>query len=139
LEFFFPSDSAESRQILLEYYYHMDMQPALVDITRNCALAIPFILAHQISNLSDSILEQLLTWCLGFDERLVEEMIIGGSDCGWEIAVSRGWIRAFKVMVERGMELEMPILKLFALAYNQRKQASSDSSGQLVESLTPLG
>ena len=47
-------------------------------------------------------------------------MIIGGSECGWEIAVSQGWIRAFKIMVERGMEIQMPILKLYSMALSQK-------------------
>lgn len=38
-----------------------------------------------------------------YDEKLVQELIIGGSNHGWEIAVKKGWIRAFKAMVERGM------------------------------------
>jgi hypothetical protein len=32
-------------------------------------------------------------------------MIIGGAECGWEYAVRNGWVRAFKVMVEGGMEI----------------------------------
>jgi hypothetical protein len=66
---------------------------------KNYPLLVPFILAHQIDNIGETEMENLMQWCLSFDERLVEELIIGGSSCGWEIAVSRGWVRAFKVMV----------------------------------------
>ena len=58
----------------------------------------------------------MLRWCLENDERLIEEMIIGGAECGWEYAIKNGWVRAFKVMVESGMEIEMPILKLYSMA-----------------------
>jgi len=77
----------------------MDMQPLQVDLAKNYKLMVPFILAHQVSNLNEPSMEGLMSWCLKFDERLVEELIIGGSNCGWEIAVSKGWIRAFKFMV----------------------------------------
>jgi len=43
-------------------------------------------------------------------------MIVGGSTCGWEVAVRYGWIRAFKTMIEGDMQIEMPILKLFSMA-----------------------
>jgi hypothetical protein len=100
LEGFFPSDTDEGKQILLEYYFHMEMEPSLIKLSpKSYPLLIPFILAHQVDNLGETEMESLMQWCLGFDERLVEELIIGGSNCGWEIAVSRGWVRAFKVMV----------------------------------------
>lgn len=63
---------------------------------------------------------------MNYDERLVEELIVGGSDCGWEVAVSRGWIRAFKVMVERGMELEMPVLKLYSMSLFQKRSRKGE-------------
>ena len=49
-------------------------------------------------------------------------MIIGGSECGWEYAIKNGWIRAFKVMVESGMEIEMPILKLYSMVLFRRER-----------------
>ena len=44
-----------------------------------------------------------MEWCLKKDERLVQEMIIGGAECGWKFAIKKGWIQAFKVMVKSGM------------------------------------
>jgi hypothetical protein len=52
-------------------------------------------------------------------------LIIGGAECGWEYAVSNGWIRAFKMMVEKGMEIEMPILKLYSMSVYQRVEHSN--------------
>jgi hypothetical protein len=61
---------------------------------------IPFILHHKISNLEDDTKELLVEYWRHRDERIVEELIIGGVEHGWDIAVSKGWIRALKKMGE---------------------------------------
>lgn len=55
MELEFPRSSRESKQILLEYYYLMDMEPPEDFATEDelNELLLPFILRHQLSNLSD--------------------------------------------------------------------------------------
>lgn len=50
LESFFPTTSPESRRILLEYYYIMDISPRIDILADN--IILPFIIEHRISNLS---------------------------------------------------------------------------------------
>lgn len=121
LDYFFPDHSAEAQKILLEYYQVMGLTPSLEEIRKSPRLLVPFILQHQIDNLSESVKEFLTGYWLEKDERLVEEMIIGGSSYGWEIAVSKGWVRAFKAMVEQGMELELPVIKLSSMMIAEMK------------------
>ena len=82
LESFFPANSIHSNQILLEYYALMNLKPQMIKI-EDIKVFLPFILKHKISNLSLDQKEDLMGICLSKDERLVEEMIIGGADCGW--------------------------------------------------------
>jgi len=83
LEIFFDLSDDVTQQILLEYYYIINMPPARIDVSRNPKLFFPFIMEHKIDNLSKEQEEALMNWCLKFEERLVEEMIIGGAECGW--------------------------------------------------------
>lgn len=60
----------------------MNLKPQMIKI-EDIKVFLPFILKHKISNLSLDQKEDLMGICLSKDERLVEEMIIGGADCGW--------------------------------------------------------
>ena len=75
-------------------------------------LFLPFILAHKISNLSEHCKELLVDYWRIKDDRIVLELIVGGVEYGWEIAIKKGWMRALHRIVEMGIEVHFPLLKL---------------------------
>ena len=73
-------------------------------------------------------MEAMVGYWMKRDERLVEELIVGGAEAGWELAVKRGWVRALRKMVEMGTQIDLPLLKLYSFILALEK----DKAGQLI-------
>jgi hypothetical protein len=52
LERSFSTPSDESKQILMEYYYIMNLEPVKIDLLRNVRLFVPFIIEHKVDNIA---------------------------------------------------------------------------------------
>lgn len=77
-----------------------------------CQLLLPFIFNHQLDNLSNSQLENLVKYWEREEVLVVEEIIMSGIDKGWDIAIKNAWMRALMKIAKMGEDYEFPLLKM---------------------------
>jgi hypothetical protein len=104
-------------------------------------LLLPFILKHQLNNLSDDQSDSLVKYWEKTNYLVIEEIIVSGVNKGWDIAIKNAWMRSLVKMVQMGAEYDFPVLKLYGyvVLYRDKDSALMEKYAVMIVNYILLG